>query len=60
MPRFRSGELSGYGDWTGLRRARWRQPVAESAVGIGPMRVGDDPRRDSVMMQSPRCPVLAA
>jgi hypothetical protein len=42
MPRCRSGTLSGYGDWTGRRRARWCRPVAESAADMVSMRDGDD------------------
>ena len=60
MPRCRSGKLSGYGDWTCRRWARWRRPAAESAADIAAMGDGDDPRLDSVMMQRPRSPVLAA
>ena len=43
MPRWRSGRLSSYGDWTSRRWARWRQSVAETAEDLGPMRDGDDP-----------------
>jgi hypothetical protein len=60
VPRCRSGKLSGYGDWTCRRRARWCRPVAESVADMVAMGDGDAPRLDSVMMQRPRSPVLAA
>ena len=60
MPRCRSGKLSGYGDWTGRRWARWRRRVAESAADIASMREGDDARLDSGMTRRPRKHVLAA
>ena len=60
MPRCRSGKLSGYGDLTGRRWLRWRQPVDGSTADIALMRDGDDARLDSVMTRRPRSPILAA
>ena len=60
MPQCRWGELSGYGDLTGRRCSRWRQPTDGLAADIALMRNGDDPRLDSVMTQRPRSPILAA